>query len=264
MTYRKKRSSGGRSGFIVKSGVYRKQQAHGGSLLHKYGMAGKKIKFKKNQQSIAWGSSPFPRELVTQVTYAENIQITATTGAPNNYLFSTNGLYDSNISGTGAQARFFDTLCGGTGTNAPYYNYRVSASKITVEAIPDGGTGGGDTVNMRGYMGIGLFNTTTTGPSSLAEMKMRQDYRTRFIGYWSGGTDFGKLTRYAKMKSVFNIKDIKDDNDLVGDYTANPSKQARWCLTFIPADETTTARLRFLVKIVYYVTFFDRNDVTDS
>lgn len=91
----------GKSGYNVMSTVYRRAGGRGGSLFYRKGLGTSKIKLHPNQQSIAWGSCPFPRELTTQVTYAENLQITSTAGVPNNYLFSTNGLYDPNITGVG-------------------------------------------------------------------------------------------------------------------------------------------------------------------
>lgn len=210
--------------------------------------------------SLAWGGSPFPRELTTQLTYSENFTLSSTTGVPGTYLFSANGLYDPNISGTGTQPRFFDTLCGANNTTAPYNNYRVYASKITAEVIPNGS----DSVGMRGFIGIGLYNTTATAPDTLAEMRMRVDYKTRFLGYWSGGHDVARLSRYAEFKQLFGIKDMKDDPNVVGDYTANPSKQARWAITYAPSDESSSRDVKVLVKIRYYVSFFDRNDVASS
>lgn len=65
------------------------------------GSMGIRGRMRSYMQSMAWHGSPFPRELVTQITYAENLQITSTIGAPSNYLFSSNSLYDPNVSGTG-------------------------------------------------------------------------------------------------------------------------------------------------------------------
>lgn len=214
----------------------------------------------KSKGSIAWGGSPFPRELTTQLTYAENFTLSSTTGIPATYLFSANGLYDPNVTGTGSQPRFFDTLCGANNTTAPYNNYRVYAGKITVEVIPTGS----DSTSMRGFIGVGLYNTTATGPSTLAEMRMRVDYKTRFLGYWSGGHDVARISRYADFKTLFGIKDMKDDPNVVGDSTANPSKSARWAVTYCPSDESSSRDVKVLVKIRYYVSFFDRNDVADS
>ena len=120
--------------------------------------------------SGAWYGSPFGRSLRTEITFAENREIPVTAGVPYTYLYSINSLYDPNVTGTGNQPRFFDTLCGSNGGAAPYQQYRVYASKIEVTFIPTGS----DSVTMRGLVGIGLFNTTATGPSSLSRCSLGQ------------------------------------------------------------------------------------------
>lgn len=210
--------------------------------------------------ALVWHGSPFPREYPTQITFSDNVTLTSTSGAPASYLWSINSLYDPNVTGTGGQPRYFDTLCGANGTAAPYYNYRVFASKIRIQAIPTGA----DALTMRGFIGLGLFNTTATQPSSLSEMRARGDYKTKFIGYWYANNGTCKMKRFMKTKSLFDIKDVKDDNDLVGDYQTSPSKSGRWAVTWVPFDEVTTRSIQFSVVITYYVTFFNRNDVADS
>ena len=103
--------------------------------------------------SGAWYGSPFGRSLRTEMTFAENREIPVTAGVPYTYLYSINSLYDPNVTGTGNQPRFFDTICGANNTSAPYQQYRVYASKIEVTFIPTGA----DSVTMRGLVGIGLF-----------------------------------------------------------------------------------------------------------
>lgn len=212
------------------------------------------------RKSLAWAGSPFPREMWTTLTYTENIVMTSTTGAPSTYLFSTNGLYDCNISGTGNQPRYFDTLCGSNNTTAVYNNYKVHASKIDIQVIATGS----DSTACRGFIGIGLYNTTASAPSSLAELRVRPDFKTKFLGYWSGGHDLVKMKRFTTTKHLFGIKDIADSEDLQGDKSANPSKDARWAICYVPFDETSTRTVSVLVRIKYFVQFYDMNDVADS
>lgn len=213
-------------------------------------------------RSMAFHGSPFPREFTTQVTYTENLVSASTSGATVNYLFSANGLYDPNISGTGAQPRFFDTLCGANNGVTPYNQYRVTASKISCTIVPTGV----DSVGMRAMVGIGLFNSTASAPSTLAELIAREDFGdVRPLGYWSGGHDIAYVKRYSgKIARLFDVIDIRTDEDLTGVYNANPTKEARWCITHVPMDETSSYTYRLMVKITYYVTFLNKNDVADS
>lgn len=209
--------------------------------------------------AMAWNLSPFPREFKTQMSYSDTVTVSATTGVPTTYLYSVNGMYDPNITGTGSQPRFFDTLCGANTGNAPYYNYRVHASRITIEVFPKGS----DSMGMRAFAGVGIFNTTATGASSLGEMRMRADYKTVPVGYWYADK-IPRISRYCKLNTLFDIKDVKDDDNLVGDFTTNPAKQGRYGITICPIDESSSRDYTVNVKITYFVTFFNRNDVIDS
>jgi len=208
---------------------------------------------------MAWLGSPFPREMMTQFTYADNITITSTVGAVYNYLYSTNSLYDPNVTGTGDQPRFFDTLVGANSSSAPYQSYRVLSSKITIEAIDLT-----DSINARGFVGVGVFPSTVTGPSSLAELRARKDFITKYMGIYTGGKELCTVTRYQDNKTLFGIKDMKDDEETAALYNAPPTKGGRWCISYVPFNETSTAIIHVLVKITYYCQLFNRNDVSNS
>lgn len=212
--------------------------------------------------TVAWSGSPFPRRLTTQITYAENIIFTTTAGVPYNYLFSTGSLYDPNVTSTGGQPRFMDTLCGANNTNAPYSAYRVFGSKITIEAVP--GTAQGDVAAMRCFIGIGLFDTTATGPATLAELRARSDFRTKYMGRWDSGRDMCKLSRTMRQADLFDVSDVRDNQELAAAYNASPALDGRWCVTAVCTDSASTQQVQVLVKIVYDVEFFKRNDVPDS
>lgn len=214
---------------------------------------------KGNSRSMAWHNSPFPLEMYTQFTYTDNISITSTIGAPYNYFFSTNSLFDPNVTGIGIQPRFYDTLVGANNTNAPYQYYRVLTSKITVEAIDLS-----DTINARGYVGVGLFSGNQTGVATLAELRARSDYKMKYMGVYSGGKELCRISRKCKNKDLFGIKDMKDDEETASLYNTSPSKLGRWCISYVPFNETSTVAIHCLVKITYYTQLFSRNDVQDS
>jgi len=73
-----------------------------------------------------------------------------------------------------------------------------------------------------------------------------------------------KLSRYIRIKDLFGIKDMKDDEDTASVYNNSPVKAGRIAISYIPFDETSTRTIQCLVKIRYYVQFFQRNDVSDS
>jgi len=217
------------------------------------------LRYTGTVRSLAWHGAPFPPQLMTQFTYAENIQITSTVGVPFNYLYSSNSLYDPNVTATGTQPRFFDTMMGANATNAPYQNYRVYKSRITIEAIDLT-----DSINARGYIGVGFFPSTVTGPSTLAELRARSDFKIKYMGIYTGGKELCKITRVGLNKTIFGIKDMKDDEETQALYNASPAKAGRWCITYIPFNETSTVVIHCMVKITYFCQLFTRNDVQDS
>ena len=49
------------------------------------------------------------------------------------YEYRGNSCQDPDLTGIGAQPRYFDTFCGPQDSSAPYGNYNVLASKIIVD-----------------------------------------------------------------------------------------------------------------------------------
>lgn len=210
----------------------------------------------------SWYGSPFGRHMRTKLTYGESVAITSTSGVPFGYLFSIGGLYDPNITGTGGQPRFMDTLCGANGGVAPYNSYRVFGSKIKVTFMP-APTGSSDSLGMRGIVGIGLYDSTASAPSTIAELLARKDFKTKFLGYWYA-TDHTTITRTCDNATFFDIKDLRDNQETAAAYNANPALDGRWSVLWAPADEVSTRITQAYVSIEYDVEFFKRNDVSDS
>ena len=84
---------------------------------------------------LNWGKGPFPENLWTEVVYSDQFQLTCTAGALQQYTFAMNGLYDPNLTGTGSQPRYFDTLCGANTTAAPYRAYVVKAARMKGDGL---------------------------------------------------------------------------------------------------------------------------------
>jgi len=208
---------------------------------------------------MAWNGQPFPREMNTTFTYATSVVLVSTAGAVNSQLFSSNSLYDPDVTGAGSQPRFFDTLVGANATAAPYNNYRVHSSKITVEAMTTT-----DSVGARGFMGLGFFSSAGTPASTIQEMRERRDYKTKFMGIYTGSRELVRMSSKKANKYLWGIKDMKDDDETAAAYNANPIKAGRWAISYGTFDVATTATIRLLVKITYYCTLQTMNDVTDS
>jgi len=70
----------------------------------------------------------FPVKTSRRLVYHDTVFVTSTSGVPATYVFSTNGLYDPNITGTGHQPAGFDQIM-------LYYNhYYVNRATIAATA----------------------------------------------------------------------------------------------------------------------------------
>lgn len=78
------------------------------------------------------GKQPFPKQYTSRLKYAETVTITLNGSGLGSYLFSANGLFDPNISGTGHQPMYFDQLM------TIYNHYTVTASKIKATPLASG------------------------------------------------------------------------------------------------------------------------------
>lgn len=71
---------------------------------------------------VSVGHQPFPPLLKNTLKYTEMVTVTLTAGA-GTYVFTCNGVYDPNVTGTGTQPLYFDQ------TSAVYDHYTVVASR---------------------------------------------------------------------------------------------------------------------------------------
>ena len=96
----------------------------------------KKKYYTKNPVAIRLGKQPIPKQLYNRLKYAETINVPIGVGGTGNYLYSCNGMYDPNITGTGHQPMYFDQF------TAMYDHYTVlkSMMKATVVANTTGAT----------------------------------------------------------------------------------------------------------------------------
>jgi len=213
-------------------------------------------------QSMHYKKGPFPKEFFTELTYADDVTLTATSGVPSTTRYCMNGLWDVNLTGTGNQPRYFDSLCGANDTNAPYRSYCVYASKISVTGFVNGSSS--DSMGMRSLLAITPYISTSSAPSSISEILNRSETKSKWLGYWTSTQGVAKMSYYQNVKHWLGNKFLSDGNGAQANYGANPTNYVNWGITLAPADESSTVIVRLLVSVKFYVKFFTFNDVIDS
>lgn len=203
-------------------------------------------------------NSPFPSALFTKLTYNDELSLSSTAGGLAENLFRLNSLYDPDQTGSGAQPRYFDTLCGPNSGTAPYYNYRVHAAKVTVDFQSTS-----ITPNSLGQIWI---NAYTVSPPQTPQ-DARESPRTKvatIVNLASGsGQSHKKLSFFVKMKDILGHTDLRDVKTAGAAYNANPTDVANLQVAFMDSLGNST-NCTASVKIVYFCEFFALNAVSSS
>ena len=183
-----------------------------------------------------------------------------TAGALQQYTFAMNGLYDPNLTGTGSQPRYFDTLCGANTTAAPYRAYVVKAARMKVMAYAQGP----DSAGIPSVVAISGIAGTSTGPSTVTEQMQRNDTNYGLLSYYAGGKPIATVYRTCEVAPTLGVKDIEDANGTNAAYSANPTNLAHFVVTVAPLNQSTAPVINLNVEIRYWVKFYSLNDVVDS
>lgn len=199
----------------------------------------------------------FPMSKHVVFNYFQEIGMTAATSSYSAHVFRANSLYDPDLTATGHQPRYYDTLCGADGTSAPYQSYVVKGCKSEL-FIRSTSTDSWLVVSMT------ICRDDVTGPVTLNEARERTDTVTRNIPPLGTGSASGKLSMYRSMKNIFGVKDIEDYGAARAGYNANPTSVVRIYITVYNPDSGASESCDVGMKLTYYSKLFTRNDVQTS
>ena len=182
--------------------------------------------------------------------YIDNLTLTSTVGAISTNVFSANGIYDPNISGTGHQPRWFDQIM-------PYFNhYCVIGSKITCTFSHTSNT----TATTPITVGIAKRAISTTEPGMT-------NYTENGDCVWKS-SPHNASNRTVSMsfspRKYFGKKYTVDNYDLKGTIASNPSEQAFFHVFMDPVNSSESPSISAQVLIEYVVVFSEPNTVSAS
>lgn len=208
---------------------------------------------------------PFPDQMKTVFTYADGpFNLQSSTDITVYHGFRLNSLFDPDYTGAGGQPKYFDTLCGVAGTNAPYYNFRVMAAKITITCFPHL-LANSDLE----YLGISLSANpfSNTPPAQTLSSLEEGPYCKTMILRPRGEQGAVKLSMYVPMQKFFGTTYEGMHNlEYAGNAasTPTPGNPARQCVAFVGLHNTSggtvhTRAMDFYCKIKYYAELFNMN-----
>jgi len=180
----------------------------------------------------------FPDRYRTILVYDERIAITSTAGATALYRFSGNGLFDPNVTGTGAQPINFDTL------SIPYLRYRCYGSSCEIRPIS--GTA----------CDVALYPTNAIVTITIDEAAA-QPYAKFVNGVILNGSRAPSLSSSMGSQKILG-RDVRGSDAAQALVSAQPAEQWYWVIAVDSSDRATTFGSSYSVKIKYDVEFFDR------
>jgi hypothetical protein len=202
--------------------------------------------------------APFGNTMFTVVTYGANFTLTqVAAGVPIARTFRANSAFDPDIASGGTSARFFETLCGADNTHAPYNEYRVLATAVTLTAFQqtNTATGGNVLLGCRFRLYNAGFNQT------LDQMLSSRNSTYRYLGNADGNKGIVKVKAYKKMKDMLGVKDIMDDKGSAAIYAQDPLTSS---LVYLDVEQcavsdTGISNVSYILTIKQYVQFLTPN-----
>jgi len=179
------------------------------------------------------------------VTYSDYFGMNTGAGTCGTYVFSANGLYDPNITGTGHQPMAFDQMM------LSFEHYAVLRSKITVTARNT------DTSYAQAFaISLNAGTTAVTDKNVLLENGMVVSSKLG-IHNSSGSAVMKTLSIGVDVANFQSCPSVLSDPDLHGDIAANPAEQLYFHISSWNAETANVAGGTYEVFIEYDVVFLE-------
>lgn len=193
--------------------------------------------------------SPVPRTMMTKMKYVSSFAIDPALGVVGVRVFSTNGLYDPDITGVGHQPRGFDQLM------ALYDHYTVCGSKISVQFSPRNNSTIPQTV------GVALRDNATAEVDILDYLEQGYVKSTSL----SPNSGYRSIINYkCNPRRWLGYKDTRDADNLKGTASANPTEQAYWHVFTEPIEGVDAQAVYCRATIEYILLLTEPKDLISS
>lgn len=205
-----------------------------------------KKKYTKKRQTLSIQKGPtFSAQQMVKLNYVETISLNPATGLVADYVFSANGMYDPNITGTGHQPLGFDQWM------TFYDHYTVIGAKISATWHSAGDT---NTSQNAGYVGIVLADAATSLSGTAIDYIIEQG-KTSYkpFGESNSGNAIVTVSRRSSTKKFFGRSDIMDNSDLRGSASGNPTEQYYFHLWAAPVAPSFDPELMYATVKIQYI-----------
>lgn len=202
----------------------------------------------KAQKSLSVG---LPQSQMLKLRYTSELTLTpGASGIADVDVYSLNGMFDPDITGTGHQPRGFDQYM------ALYDKYLVLGCKVSLQAVNTSAT----TQNR-----VGMSVRTHYTPDGYGVHYTENGHTTsKLLAPYVGGNNVCKLAYNWSCKKWFRKTNITDEYDLTGDTTKNPTTQAYLHVWTANPWGLQDGTIKYVLNIDYVVLFREPIQVTQS
>lgn len=197
----------------------------------------KKKQYPKKPIAVRLGRQPVAKQLFNRLKYAETVNITLGVTGLGSYLYSCNGMYDPNITGTGHQPMYFDQY------SAMYDHYTVLSSKMKATVVAH--------IDAALIYSLGQDDDTTINAATSSTIWERPGFQTKVVNTAVEPSN-NILWSSWDAKKVFG-GDPQSTDSLQGSASANPTEQTYYVIYLDGASTMASSQVTVLVEIWYDV-----------
>lgn len=198
---------------------------------------------------LSFGKTSLPMSIQNTLRYVEDVSITVDGVGKGTYVFSCNGLYDPNITGTGHQPLYFDQYM------ALYRHYTVMKSKIKVTPLSSDEAAPG-----KPYELCIFIDDDATLPGSAA-WREQVSATTKVVSTFDQVGQGSSVVKYWNAQITYG-GNVVDNDELRGDVGSNPTEQSYYVVNAVSATPLSTQT--FLVELEYTVVWHEHVSVAAS
>lgn len=169
----------------------------------------------------------FPARFRGSLRYADTITLSSTSGAVATYVFSTNGLYDPDISGTGHQPAGFDQMM------LSYEHYTVLRARMTATFHNNTAS-----VQPTAALGLNASSTPITTVTQIVEDGLVTTVRMNGNGVYGC---VQTIQRSIDVGKFGGVPRILDDPNYRGSVAGNPAEQSYFMLQLWNTELSTSS-----------------------
>lgn len=188
----------------------------------------------------------FPKTLSIRHKYSDSITFACSAGSTPSYVYSCNGMYDPDITGTGHQPLYYDQLA------AIYNHYHVVASKFKL-TLTNSSTSVSQNITV-------FVNDDSTIVPNYQSIKEQSSASSSIVVPFTSPL---VMTKYWSAKKNFGGSIISNPN-LEGTVSSNPTEQSTFCVFAQASDGSGSVTTFGFVEIEYTAVWTELKDIAQS